>query len=245
MVSTPTSNNKMSSTYQCHKSCECENKSENWNVCHECGDNLCDFAKSDHGWEYLADERWICRNCVAEEKCYFCNARGCDARMDSGDAYHESCYEPEGEQAPKNGECDKCHKPLTGADNNKWGSEHGEYKSLCDLCLDEEEDRPSPYIMGAKETERVSRVGMWSEEEKQEFFEEKCRDCWRLYCHARDADGNPYHAMGCPDGECHNCSKVLTDADNEGWGYEYEGDEVCHDCLKELRAENGEDEEED
>ena len=94
--------------FQCECKCECENKKENWNVCFGCGEMMCDFANSDHEWQYQFDN-WFCP-CCAEEL------------------------------APEDGECDKCHNALTGGDNNKWGSEHGEYHSLCDGCYDEEEE---------------------------------------------------------------------------------------------------------
>jgi hypothetical protein len=52
----------------------------------------------------------------------------------------EEDEEEEEECAPEDGKCDKCYKALTGGDNNKWGHEQGEYKSLCDLCYDKQKD---------------------------------------------------------------------------------------------------------
>ena len=65
----------------------------------------------------------------------------CDVRLEEGDEGKKICDDCEDceETAPENGECDKCNNKLTGGDNNKWGKEHGDYKTLCDTCYDIEE----------------------------------------------------------------------------------------------------------
>jgi len=77
-----------------------------------------------------------CKSCLSTmDDASFKNGKMCCDKPLFGDDYVEE------ECAPEDGECDKCHNKLHGGDNNKWGHEHGEYTSLCDMCYTEEENK--------------------------------------------------------------------------------------------------------
>lgn len=111
----------------CHEendTCSCDDC-----LCDECGEAnrkvcgcnvfCCDGCNEDIEYDMTDDKGGICLDC------YRCADCGCECE----------------EQAPKNEKCDKCYKKLDGGDNDNWGKEHGDYKTLCDVCYDEEEDQ--------------------------------------------------------------------------------------------------------
>ena len=116
--------------------------------------NIHNCDECDELYDY--DEGTICGDCdhcsscgcVCEEDCLAKNPRcSCGLLLNEDDMRAwdrgkskipmcEGCLDE-----LKNEKCDKCYKKLDGGDNDKWGKEHGDYHSLCDVCYDEEEEQ--------------------------------------------------------------------------------------------------------
>ena len=110
--------------------------------CDECGVQYTDGDEHEClTCDKCGDEMHALKDCLGTADCCGLYANICNncAHYDDeqGIVVCEDCEET----APEDGECDKCHNKLTGGDNNKWGKEHGDYETLCDMCYDIETEK--------------------------------------------------------------------------------------------------------